>query len=153
MISKNSLMRSSRRSALSRAMERYFSRSSGGNLALVMEKRQISDNGGKGRFEVVGQIHDEVIFPLLCVFSPRPEIFLRAWIRARFSSFSTSESSSGREMGGGLRFRQRFGGVDDGHPGIPSGFSQCAFRALKVMLPTSHNDKDDEHGREPSAGP
>ena len=48
-----------------------------GDLALVVQQRQIPDHGRERRFEIVRKIHDEIVFSLLG-FAPRPEIFLRA---------------------------------------------------------------------------
>ena len=107
-----------------------------------MEKRQISDNGGKGRFQVVGQIHDEVIFPLLCVFS-QAEIFLRLDSRQIQLIFHVRELFRERN-GGGLRFRQRFGGVDDGIQVFQRFFDGFSHKSNAA---DGHNDKDDD-GRE-----
>lgn len=52
MMSKNSLMRSSSRSAFSRAMPVYLARISG------EKEGQVADDAGQGRFQVVGQIDD-----------------------------------------------------------------------------------------------
>lgn len=71
-----------------------------GDLGLVPEEGEVANDTGERGLEVVGQVDNQVVFPLLCLLSG-PGV-RRARRRTWFSSYSVCAKSSGSRMGSSL---------------------------------------------------